>query len=266
MNVFWHELRVHRMRTLIWALSVFVFMIISMAKYEAISAQGGAMVNSLLKTMPSTVQAVFGMSGLDLVTIGGYFAVCYLLLAVILAVHAGLAGAGVLAEEESDRTTEFLYVRPRSRRAIVTAKLAAGTVVVGIIWMSAVAGSITGIMKFAKFGDFTPDFWRLMAAAAIIQLVFFSVGVFAAAASKKAVLFGRIVSIAIFGSYLLYVVGKLSPHFAWVHYISIFSWFDAADILNTHALKLHYVVTALIISFTLLVVGLIMYNRRDLRV
>ncbi len=266
MNVFWHELAIRRKVLLGWMVAMVVFVLTSMAKYQAVAASGSAAIQQMFATFPRTVQAVFGMNGLDLTTVAGYFGVCFLFIVVILAVHAGLTGISVLAEEEQDKTTEFLYVKPRSRRAIITAKLLAGMTMLIAVWAATAIGSLAGIMKFAQMGDFAHDFWLMMAAAALIQLVFFGLGTAAVAMSTHAALYGRIVAIAIFGSYLLSVLAKLSDRFSWVQYGSIFSYFDAADIVHTHRLKLHYVVLCAALSILLLVATLIGYARRDLRI
>lgn len=264
MNVFWHELRMRRTNTIIWTVTMLIFMVVCMAKYETITAQGGAAITTMFKAFPASVQAIFGMSGLDLTTVAGYFGVCFLFMAVILAVHAGLTGAGVIAQEEADKTAEFLYVKPRGRRAIITAKLLAGIVMLIIVWMASVVGSIIGIEKFAHFGDFMTNFWWLMAAAALIQIAFFAFGAMAVTLTKRAGGYGTLVSIAIFGSYFLYVFAKLSSSFQGLHYLSIFSWFDALDILNRSGLSLHYVIATIALSIVMLAVVYLRYPQRDL--
>ncbi len=264
MNVFLHELRARRKSVFLWALSLCVLMVVSMAKFEAITAQGGAAVSDMMKSFPATIQAVFGMSGLDLTTIAGYFGVCFLILAVALAIHAGLTGVSVVGGDELDHTTEFLYVKPRSRARIITAKLLAGLVLLAVAWGAGMVGSIIGIEKFARFGDFMPDFWRMMTAAALIQVVFFTFGAATAAVVRRTSIQGRVISVAIFGSYLIYVLAKSASSLDWVHYGGIFSWFDALGILQSHELKLHYSIAALLLSIVFLVVTYLSYRRRDL--
>lgn len=235
-----------------------------MAKYETITAQGGAAIQSMLASFPSTVQAVFGMSGLDLTTVGGYFGVCFLLIALTLCVHAGLLGASLIAQEEIDKTAEFLYVKPRSRRSILTAKLLAGVVILICVWAGATVGSIAGIQQFAHFGDFTPDFWLMMSAAALMQFFFFTIGACIATLVRNARGYGKYISIAIFGSYVMYVLAKLSATLVGVHYASVFSWFDAIDILATHTLKVHYLFICTLISIVALGIVYVRYPKRDI--
>ena len=265
MNVFLHELRMRRKSAFIWTISLFLLMVVSMAKFEAITAQGGAAMRDMMKSFPATIQAVFGMNGLDLTTVGGYFGVCYLLLAVALSVYAGLTGVGILAEEEADRTTEFLYVKPRSRTRIITAKVYAGLVLLAIVWGAGVAGSIVGIQKYAQFEGFSDDFWRMMAATGTIAFVFFFTGSAVAAMTRQPGVQGRTIAIAIFGSYLIYVFAKIATAISWIHFASIFSWFDAVDILSTLRLKTHYLVACGVLILLCLALTHLCYQRRDLR-
>lgn len=264
MNVLLHELRAHLKSIVIWSICLFALMVASFMKFDAINAQGGTATHDLLQAFPRSIQAIFGMNGLDLTMIGGYFGACFLILAVALALHAGLTGMSVLAEEETDHTTEFLYVKPRARSQIVTAKLFAGLILIAVAWGAGVAGSIIGITQFAHFGDFTSDFWRMMIAAALIQVLFLLAGMATAAATKRTAWQGKIITLAIGGSYMFHVLANISNTFSWVHYVSVFSWFDAADILNTHTLKLHYLVATACLYAVFLLVIYICYRRRDL--
>lgn len=81
--------------------------------------------------MPNTIKTVFGMNGLDAVTLPGYFGICFLFMAIMLAVHAGLLGSNLLTIEPLTKTSEFSYTRPVSRRRILRSKLAVG----GIHWV-----------------------------------------------------------------------------------------------------------------------------------
>jgi ABC-2 type transport system permease protein len=132
MNVFWRELRTYRKSVLLWSAGIVLLLVASMAKFNTLTA-GGMDVNQLLDQFPATVQAVFGMNGLDITTIVGYFGVLYLYVAVMLAIQAGMMGADMIDKEEQDKTTEFLYVKPRSRARILTAKLCAALVVLVVL-------------------------------------------------------------------------------------------------------------------------------------
>ena len=127
MNVFRHELRQRFKSILVWLAVMAVFIAAAMVKYDTFRG-GGKVVNELLNSFPSTLKAVFGMSGLDLTSISGYIGVTYIFIAVMAAIFAGMLGSNAIAREETGRTVEFLYPKPVSRWTVLAQKL----LVVGI--------------------------------------------------------------------------------------------------------------------------------------
>ena len=119
MNVFLREMKAHRWGLLFWSLGMVMMIYSGMAKYGAYEAAGQS-VEVILAQIPRSMQAVFGMTGFDLTTAAGFYGMLFLYLAVMGAVHASLLGAHLIAKEERDHTSEFLYAKPasRSRRRI----------------------------------------------------------------------------------------------------------------------------------------------------
>lgn len=265
MNVFLQELRLRRLSTIVWSVVMVAFMYLSMAKYDTL-AKDAAASQQLMDAFPDTIKAVFGMTGLDLATVPGYVGICFIFIAVLLAVHGGLLGASVVGHEESDHATEFLYVKPRQRDSILTQKLLAGTCLIVIVWAATALGTYGSIVQFATMDGFFGDFTRFMLAALIIQVTTYAIGLFVASSIQRASKAERVVAVVIALWYSLHVLANLTPDIAWLHYGSVFSYFDAADILNAHALKSHYVIGCLGASIILVAMSYYFHRRRDLRI
>lgn len=265
MNIFLRELRARLKSTVGWVIAMAVFMAASVTKFNTLSQDASAS-QALLSQFPATIQAVFGMSGLDVSTISGYYGVLFLYLLVIVAVHAGLLGANLLADEERDRTTEFLLVKPRSRRAVMTPKILAGVVYLIVLWLVIVLSSLAGIKAVSSLGNFMHDFTIFMAGLAAVQIAMFSIGLSLAGALEHPKSAGRIVAIIIFGSYAIITLIKLVPSLDWLRYISLFGYFDAAQILKDGAVPL----VSWVVMSVLVVLGLVVayrgYERRDIGV
>lgn len=262
MNIFFQELRFRRLSTLIWSAVMVGFMYMSMAKYDAL-AKDAAASQQLMDAFPDTIKAVFGMTGLDIASVPGYFGICFIFIAVLLAIHGGLLGVSVVGHEETDRTTEFLYVKPRPRAHILIQKILAGFLLLIIVWAATSLGSIGSITHLATMAGFHHDFAWFLAAALVIHLTAYVIGVFAAS-SLRTTRAERIIAIVVAAWYGLYVLAKLTPDLAWMHYGSLFSYFDAADILHSHSLKIHYVIGCLVASLALIILSYLMHERRDL--
>lgn len=265
MNVVLRELKAHRKSLIIWSVISALFMYLSMAKYTALAADAQAS-QDLMKALPSSMQAIFGMTGLDLTTITGYYGICFIFIAVMLAIHAGMLGAEIIAKEEVDKTAEFLYVKPISRARVLTEKLLAGLLLITILFVVTYATTFhsialvnNGVVPLKELGIFS-------AALAIIQVTFYSLGILAATALNKpkraAVLTSGVVLIA----YIAYVLQGLSPDFNWLKNISPFAFFNAQDILSSLQINNGYALVCGAVTLVAITYGYVAYLRRDLRV
>lgn len=265
MNIFFHELKSRRRSQIGWIVALVVFMALSVVKFDTLS-QDAAASQALLNQFPATVQALFGMTGLDMVKLSGYFGILFIYIIVILSVHAGMLGAGVLADEERDKTTEFLLVKPRSRSAIITQKMVAGLVYLAVLWGVVVITTWVATLTLMNTGEFMRDFWNFMVALGVTQLTVFALGAAAASLTKNPKLPTRLVAIVVFASYLIFALVKLSPSLGALKYISLFCYFDAVNIINDGKLQ----PLSIIVFGTLFVVGIvgtyIFYRRRDVSV
>lgn len=241
------------------------FMYLSMGKYAALSGDAAAS-QQLMQALPATLQAVFGMTGLNLSTIEGYYGICFIFIAVMLAIHAGMLGADLISKEERDKTAEFLYVRPRGRLYLLTLKLLAGIVILMALFLVttlATGGSIALVNNNSiPISVLVPFSLALL----LIQALFYSLGVFFAAVfshPKRATMF---VSIIVFICYIADVLQGLSVQFSWFKQITPFGYFNARDILADGNLSLGYVAISLSLTVILLFVAYIGYTRRDFKI
>lgn len=265
MNLLFRELKSHWKSVLIWSIVITIFMFISMVKYGVLASDAAAS-EALMRSLPTTLQAVFGMTGLNLATIEGYYGICFIFLAVMLAIHAGMLGADIVAKEETNKTAEFLYVKPMGRARILTIKLVAGLIIAAIIGAATYAATVLSIAAFnhgsvpyATVNLFT---WAL----ACIQLLFYTLGIFSAAAiglPKKAV---GITAAVVFAAYIAYVLWGMSSDFSWMQNISPFAFFAAKDMLAAGSLSMGWVVVCIVLSLVFVTAAYLRYMRRDFKI
>lgn len=248
---------------IIWSIALVLFIWLSMVKYDTL-ATGGQAMEELVESFPKTLQAVFGMNGLNIATLEGYYGVVFLFIAIICAVFGGLLGASIVANEEIDKTTEFLNVKPRSRNSILSEKLLAALVSMVffglVIWLASLAATF----KYAPSDEFVLTLAHFASAALIIMLLFGAFGLVASTVFKQPKNAMRVTAVAVAGSYFLYTFAKLFPGVTWLKYFSVFSWFDAKlllDRLSFHPWPL--IASSLLIIF-FVVTAYATYSRRDL--
>lgn len=263
MRIAMKELRDYRKSLIIWSACIALLLVSSMVKYDTLTS-GGLELTKVIETFPATIQAVFGMNGLDIGTVSGYYGVNVLFVMLMLAVQAGLMGAQIVAKEEVEKTSEFLHVKPCSRARILTEKILAGLVVLTILTAVTVAVSFAAVARFIAIKDIAHTLWLFAGAYLLVQLVFYGIGICFAAGLRAPKRATKLVALTVFAAYLLYVLINLQPEFAWATPLTPFMYFDAKDVLDAAALPLGYVMGSVALFVGLIVTAYLRYNIRDL--
>lgn len=264
MNIFRREMKTHRKGLFFWSLGM-VFMVMSgMAKFAAYE-QAGQSVEEIMGALPRAVRIIFGLSSFDLTKASGFYGVLFLYLAVMGAIHAVLLGSGVIAEEERDRTSEFLFAKPISRSHALTSKLAAGLTNIVLLNLVTLVSSFVFVDYYGKGENVTSEVLLLMAGLLFLQLIFFALGaLIAGTARKPRSASGRATTVMLLSFVLFYMVNfneKLSA----LRFFTPFKYFDAADLLEDMALDPVSVVVSVAIIVLALAGTYRFFGSRDLR-
>ncbi len=171
---------------LFWLIGLFVLMFAGMIKYTGISGAGDMSITEIIDKFPRIVLAMFGMVGVDINTLGGYYAILAFYAMICAAIYAAGLGANAVSREFSDRTYEFLFTKPISRTYALAMKLSAG------ILQLTVFSIISLLFSFAAIGYLNLPENISMAVILfslslfLVGLVFFALAAFASAVSKRA--------------------------------------------------------------------------------
>ena len=265
MNVFLREMKAHRWGLIFWSLGMVMMIYSGMAKYGAYEAADES-VAVILDQIPGAVQAVFGMTGFDLTTAAGFFGMLFLYLAVMGAVHAALLGAHLIAKEERDHTSEFLYAKPASRSRVLTGKLLAGLVNIIVLNMVTAASSFYFVEMFNKDEPFGSDIVLLMIGLFFLQVIFFAIGAAVAGTSHEPKSAASRATSIMFGTFLLFYVVNLDEDLEFLKYFTPFKYFEANALMTDGALDPIFVA----LSATIVVLAITgtyrAYSARDLAI
>lgn len=265
MNVFLREMKAHRWGLFFWSLGMVMMIYSGMAKYGAYEAAGQS-VSVILDQIPDTVQAVFGMTGFDLTTAAGFFGMLFLYLAVMGAVHAALLGAHLIAKEERDHTSEFLYAKPASRSRVLTGKLLAGLANLVVFNLVTTASSFYFVDFFNKDAPFGNDIVLLMIGLFFLQVIFFAIGAAVAGTSHKPKSAASRATSIMFGTFLLFYVVNLNKDLEFLKYLTPFKYFEAGTLMAEGALDPVYVALSVVIIAAAVVGTYRFYSARDLAI
>ena len=265
MNMFLREMKAHRTGLIWWSLGMVALVSSGMAKYAAYETAGQSIV-AIFETLPKAVLVVFGMQGFDLTKASGFYGVLFLYVGVMAAIHATLLGASLIATEERDRTSEFLYTKPISRTRAVTAKLLAGLVNVVIFNIATSISSFYFVDYFSKGEPVGNEITLLMVGLFFLQLIFFSLGALVAGVVRRPKAAPSIATSIMFLTFLLAYLVNMSEKLDFLKYASPFKYFDALALLTDGRLDPLYVGLSVAIIGISVFGTYYFYNGRDLTV
>jgi ABC-2 type transport system permease protein len=264
MNIFRRELKVHRWGLFFWCLGMVLLVMSGMAKFAAYK-QAGQSVEEIMRALPKAVQVIFGLTGFDLTKASGFYGILFLYLAVMAAVHAVLLGAGVISEEERDRTSEFLYAKPVSRSKALTGKLLAGLTDLVILNLVTLGSSFLFVGSFGKGETFANEILVLMVGLFFLQLIFFSIGALVAGTARKPKAAGTRATSIMLLTFLLFYLINLNESLDPLKYLTPFKYFDAA-LLMKDGLNPVFVGLSVLIVVVAIAGTYYFYSERDLSV
>lgn len=159
---------------LIWALA-FLFMIVAgMTKMVNLSEAGSTELQELIGVMPRIMRVVYGMEGYDLTNTRGYAALILFFVLVMSAFHGSSLGVGMIGRDIQQKTVDFLFVKPWSRKRVFLVKAVAGIVII-LLLQTVIAGSFYSMVKDLQAMDV---FGRIVLASLCTHLFFYFLGLF----------------------------------------------------------------------------------------
>jgi ABC-2 type transport system permease protein len=263
MNIYLHEIRSMRKTAVIWTCAMVALAAVFLSIYPNMVNEA-ADFKKLLAAYPATVRAMLGIN-LDYITsILGFYSMVFSFIILCGAVQAMNLGVSILSRESRERTADFLLVKPVTRSAIVSAKLLAALTV--ILATNAVFNAASVLLANAvKTADFDGKlFFMVNLTLLFVQLIFLAIGVVISVFFKKLKSVLPISLGVVFGLYMIGALIATGKDDDWARYISPFKYFDITYIIKNAGYELPYLLTGAAIITVSIIVGYIVYNRKDI--
>lgn len=272
------ELQANIKPLLVWSLTIILFNIAGMMKFEGIAAGDTEAVRQLTEAFPKVALAVMGISGLDMSTFAGYYAVLEFYVGIMAAVYAVALARNAVLREMVDGTYEFLFVRPVSRSRILTAKFVAALIdaiafaavnlVSSLACLPMLGDGSAGGGVGAEHGldDGAAVIWRFSLWLFVMMLVFGAIGACASLASSvpsRGAAVGNGSVIVAYGAGVVY--DMFADHDASVvaRILSPFRYVTPDEVINGHV-PVPFVVLAALIVIAGFTTTYLVFKRRDL--
>lgn len=230
MNIVKRELKSNLKSLFFWSLGIIFLIVVWMIEYESFA--GNPAIDDLLDSMPSALLDGMGMGNMDLSSVAGFISALSLYLYLILGIHAVLLGSSLIAKEERDRTAEYLFALPISRKSVILSKTIAG--IINIIVLNLVTASIIIInsLDYEKGKDLYKFLGLLFIAIFVFQMIFLSIGMIVASINKRYRKSGNISVTILMVSFIIASLINMVDSLDFLKYITPFKYFDANMILK----------------------------------
>jgi ABC-2 type transport system permease protein len=260
MNIFKYEVKKNLLSTLIWIVSLGVFIFFYFSFFETFNNPA---FSQLLDNFPDAYKKAFGMDQ-DLTTVLGYFSFVGSFMFLAAAIFSSNLGLKAVSVEERDLTADFLIPKPVTRVKITTAKLLAALTHMLIFHLLTSLVCLASIETYRDGQGYSfYAFILIMLGLLIFQLLFFTIGFVVSVLLKRLdspLPFSLGLSI---GLYVLYAFDTLIQD-TFIKYLVPYDFFDMGYIVENEAFKAY----GLVISFGFIVAGVvsgyILYNRRNI--
>src|ERR1700686_194536 len=111
MNIYKQEFRMTVRSVIIWSAALTVLLLAFLSIFSSL-APDAALLNEAMAKMPKALLVAFGMNGVDLSTVMGFYSFVFVFCQLCLAIQAANYGVGLVSVEERDMTADFLLAKP----------------------------------------------------------------------------------------------------------------------------------------------------------
>jgi len=261
MQVLLHEFYKHLKNFGFYVLGIVFLIGAGLVKGEGFIKDPAA-IDKIFSQFPKSFLAIFGMNGFNISTINGYYGLLFFYIVVIG--YAGNLGVHIFADEEVDKTSEFLYTKPISRTKLFINKYVAGVIYLVLFNLVILVLSEVIITKSMMLESILPMIVICCVSLFITQWLFFSLGVMLVSSLRKLKKAYSVISTIVMVSYMLYIIKDFSVNLEWLKWITPLSYLDLVNIAKSGEYAIPTLTVAVVASIAFSIYGLIQFRQRDI--
>lgn len=260
MTIYIKELKQSFRSLCIWTASIAFMMLVCILLFPEMKSEMDS-VSDLFANMGGFT-AAFGMDKLSFGEIMGFYGIeCGNVLSIGGGFFAALAGISVLANEEKERTAEFLLTHPVSRFSVVSQKLL--SVLTQVVVLNVVVVGVSLISAAVVGEEFEMKEFLLLHIAYLIMQLEISCICFGISAFIRRGSIGIGLGLAL-ALYFLNIVCNISEQAEFLRYITPYAYADASSIISKSKLDFGLIAVGAAVAVIGAAVGFFRYLKKDI--
>lgn len=260
MNIIKHEIKSNLKAFIIWLSTLGIIVLAASTEYHAF------MDNPDLLDLLEDFKMMFDALGIPLVDLSrpeGFLAMMSIYLYMPVAIYAAILGSSMINKEERDKTAEYLFTLPVSRKEVLRGKIITSF---GLLISFVVILLTICTLVFMRF-DLTSSWYEFMLYLTIALIftgaIFMSIGMVLSAYMKQYKRSGGITVVVIIVMFMLNILIGLVEELEFLKYVVPFQYFIVDEMLDSNIEFVFVLLSALIITPS--IYGVFhFYRKRDL--
>jgi ABC-2 type transport system permease protein len=263
MNIYLHEIKMNFRSVISWSIAVFLMIFLYMSIFSSLAVDA-EVLNDMMSEFPEEFLIAFGMDGVDLSAVLGYFGITMLFSQLLISIQAANYGFSLVSVEERELTADFLLTKPVGRTKILTSKLLAAltslAITNAVIW-------VTSFITIIVFRDGRPydtsTLVLLLLTTTFLALFFLMVGLLISLLVRKIRNVTPFSMGLVFGMFVINAFGGMIGEDK-LTYITPFSHFDANYIVENAAFDLPLVSISVAVIVISVAASYWLYEKRNI--
>ncbi len=263
MNIFLHEFKQNVRSVVTWSISLTILIYVLASIYSGFAVEA-ELLNQTLEKFPREFLMAFGMYGLDLSTVLGFFSITILFCQLCVSIQAANYGFSLVSVEEREMTADFLMTKPVGRVKIMTSKLLAAIASLAITNLVVCVSSYVFINLYRDGRPYDgKTLSLLLLTITFLQLFFLTVGMLLSLLPKKIRSVTPLSMGMVFGLYVLNAFSDMIGEDT-LSYITPFRHFDANNIVRSGSLDTPLALVSAAVIVLSVTLSYLVYQRRDI--
>lgn len=261
MNIWRFELRQSIVSSLLWTMVVTGLAVLFMAIYPTYQTGADEFLR-VLQAYPQELLLAFNINPETIFSYLGFYAFVLPFVFIAGGIYATNLGMSVMGREKSAQTSEFLLVKPISRKQVWWQKLVAiHTLLLGhtLVFVVAIV-SLTAYFDQSQLLE--PTFWLMSVALLILELLFSSLGMVLAVSLKKLTSISSLAVGVALSFYVIFLLQALLENEE-LKYLTPFAYVDPQAIVETQSYDGVLISVALVLSGLCWLVSYLLYTKQD---
>ncbi|WP_288222373.1 ABC transporter permease subunit [uncultured Clostridium sp.] len=232
MNILKKELKFGLKAFIFWSIGLFFLVFAGVIKFTGISGAEGDAAKELFDKFPKIILALFGMSGLDVTSIDGYYGILVFYALICGMIYGVSLGANIINREIIDKTYEFIFTKPRKRSYIINMKLVSASIYLLAFSLLNYIFSMISIRTLNLEENIDGEILLFSLSIFIISMLYCIIGMFIAAIIKnyeKGNLYGNLF---FFITFILSIIYDVVEDSSIIRIFTPFKYFLPTDIIN----------------------------------